>query len=343
MPSFSIEGTSPGRIELEFLKTERVKSSHIRERDCRLIPATRFPTVDDLRQLWLTKFSDARVSKLRIPPVGCFSKDTATSYQPKPSHDLSLLADEAWAQNPPSKYGWRVIRIEPVLRSDLYSRFMAKQDAIRTDLSLLSLADLEASVPYSCDEANADINAQKVALAGHLTQTRISYHGTRTTILPEIIVHGFLKPGSTHPASGEKLKVDKGSTYGSGVYTTPNPHLALTYSSWDNPSYHDLAVDSPIKQIIVCGTVLGRAANVRPGEGSREATSLKHGARRRVANGGEEWILKDEDQVLPIFVVSSQWYPESSEEISAYADYARRMALRKEREQEDGHGEWTVF
>ena len=267
MPSFSIEVASPGRTELEFLKVERGKSSQIRQRDCRSIPAGRHQASNDLRHLWQTKFLDAGVSQIRMPPIGCFSEITATSYHPKPSQDLSLLADEAWTQNPPSKYGWRVIRIESVLRSDHHLRFMAKQEAIRADLSLLSLADLEASVPSSCRYTNADINAQKLALASHLCQTRISYHGTRTTIVPDIIVYGSLKPGSTHSTSGEKLKLDKGSMYEPGVYTTPNPHLALTYSRWENSFYHNLAVDSPTKQVIVCATVLGRAANTGLGEG----------------------------------------------------------------------------
>lgn len=82
-----------------------------------------------------------------------------------------------------------------------------------------------------------------------------------------------------------------GSTFGPGVYTSPNPHLALSYSSWDTLCRHDDAFCAASKQIIVCASVLGRAANERLGEGLRETECLKNGAHSYVVNGGEEWIL----------------------------------------------------
>lgn len=127
--------------------------------------------------------------------------------------------------------------------------------------------------------------------ANHLIKTRISYHGTRATNISGIIAHGFLTPGSIHPASGEKIKMGAGSTFGPGVYTSPNPHLALSYSSWDTLCRHDDAFCAASKQIIVCASVLGRAANERLGEGLRETECLKNGAHSYVVNGGEEWIL----------------------------------------------------
>lgn len=205
-----------------------------------------------------------------------------------------------------------MVSIDSIIRPELHSRFTAKQEAIRNELCSLPLPDLEASVLSSYYYTNADIDSRKSILASHIAQTRISYHGTRTTISSEISTHGFLKPGSRHSTTGEKIKVGAGQTYGPGIYTSPNPHLALTYSIWKTPSCHSLTFGVAYKQIIVCATVLGRAANARLGEGLREAARLKDGAHSHVANGGEEWILGEADQVLPIFVVSFRWRPDTS-------------------------------
>lgn len=95
-------------------------------------------------------------------------------------------------------------------------------------------------------------------------------------------------------------------------------------------------------QSIVCATVLGRAANARLREGLREAAHLKDGAHSHVANGGEERILGEVGQVLPMFVVSLRWRPDTGGEVKAYAKYAHMMAVG-EPQQEVGQSKWAVL
>ena len=141
-----------------------------------------------------------------LSPTRYFTEESMTFRLPNPYHNLSLLTNKAWDQNPATKYGWRVVRIQSVIRPELHLRFTAKQEAIRNELCFIPLSDLQASVLSSYHHTTADIDAQKSILASHIAQTRISYHGTRVAIVSKIIAHGFLIPGSRHPTTGKRLR-----------------------------------------------------------------------------------------------------------------------------------------
>ncbi|KAJ3719109.1 hypothetical protein DFJ43DRAFT_1159261 [Lentinula guzmanii] len=55
-------------------------------------------------------------------------------------------------------------------------------------------------------------------------------HGTRPDLVPSIVQHGFLKPGSTHPGTGIPLPVRNGSTYRRGIYSSPSSAFSLAFS-----------------------------------------------------------------------------------------------------------------
>ncbi len=342
IPDFSIEGGIT-ETELTVSKADQGKLIQVSDdRHSQSESETAFRKEIDSLGSWQQKTWKAKATEFHLSPTRYLVEESMTFRLPNPYHNLSLLTNKASDQNPASKYGWRVVRIESVIRPEFHSRFTAKQEAIRNELCSLPLPDLQASALSSYHHTNAGIDTQKSILASHIAQTRISYHGTCAAIISEITAHGFLIPGSRHPATGEKIKIGAGQTYGPGIYTSPNPHLALTYSSWETPSRHGLTFGVACKQIIICATVLGRAANASLGEGLREAAHLKDGAHSHVANGGEEWILGEADQVLPIFVVGFRWRPDTGGEVRAYAEYAHMMAIGEPQE-EDGQGKWAVL
>ena len=240
---------------------------------------------DELWKSWHLSLSKTKIRGLSVPSVYCFAGESTVPQNRKTLNKLGLLFEKAWRHHPASKYGWRVVHIETVLRPDLHSRFIAKQENIRKDLTSLTLQELQTSVSLSTKHMSFEIDTQKSILANHLAQTRISYHGTRATIIPEIVAHGILKPGSTHPDSGKHIIKGAGSTFGPGIYTSPNPHLALIYSSWEKNADGNISHGPAVKQIIVCATMLGRAANARLDDGWRESPKLKDGAHSHVANG----------------------------------------------------------
>lgn len=112
---------------------------------------------DELNRSWQAASLIAKVKKLHLPRVCCFDEGSMSLNLADPYQILSQLPTEAWVQSLASKYGWRIVDIRSVLRSDLHSRFTSKQEAIRKELLSLNLPDLQASVSSTNHYSNADI------------------------------------------------------------------------------------------------------------------------------------------------------------------------------------------
>lgn len=186
-----------------------------------------------------------------------------------------------------------MVRIEDVLNLDLLVKFLAARDEIRCRLQQLPLSELEACVPCKRLEKWRHEADYRQLLERRVLQTRPSFHGTKTAVVPLISRGGFLKLGSVNMTTGETVLKNAGSKYGSGIYVTPAAHLALVYNDWDPeeppacPSASWIPVGVYRKRLIICATLLDRAANFRLDDGAwPEAAELTERADAHVANEG---------------------------------------------------------
>ncbi|CCF34379.1 hypothetical protein CH063_06390 [Colletotrichum higginsianum] len=199
---------------------------------------------------------------------------------------------------------YRVLHAEYVIRRDLAARF----DACRARLRKKLLRHHE-SLPSCC--ANHTRLEDKVE---HLLRPRMTFHGTQRHLVPSIVRHGFLKPGSRVPKGGggggggggnDVHKVRCGSTYGCGIYSSPSAEFSLSYSnSRARPT-------SPTEyfglKLIVCATIMGRAREMFRQDDWRTQSQPYKDADSHVANRELEYIVFDPAQIIPIYVLHLDW------------------------------------
>ncbi|KAH0420688.1 hypothetical protein CcaCcLH18_13876 [Colletotrichum camelliae] len=197
----------------------------------------------------------------------------------------------------PSHY--RVLHAECVIRRDLTARF----DAYRAQLRGRLLRHRK-SLPNCC--AKHTRLEDKVE---HLTRPRMTFHGTQRHVVPSIVRHGFLNPGSRVPGgddgNGNVLKVRCGSTYGRGIYSSPSADFSLGYTgSWAR-------LTSPTEyfgiKLIVCATIMGRARQMYSEDNWRNMSEPYKGADSHVANRELEYIVFDPAQIIPVYVLHLDW------------------------------------
>ncbi|KAI0438878.1 hypothetical protein F4803DRAFT_74080 [Xylaria telfairii] len=124
----------------------------------------------------------------------------------------------------PSYY--RVLHIEPVLRGNLVTQFDKQRIELGEALSKLPSHQLRPSVPSPHKRGN------KKDLIEYLLRPRLTFHGTQRDNVPSIIRYGFLCPGTTNPKTKEEHMVRCGSTYGRGIYSSPDADFSLQYSGY---------------------------------------------------------------------------------------------------------------
>ncbi|USW54923.1 hypothetical protein Slin15195_G082420 [Septoria linicola] len=238
----------------------------------------------------------------------------------------------------PSQYGWRFFKAKRITCSRLQQRFQDRISAMRQELEAVPLQDIELCVPES-QEFNS-----KASMIEHMLTPRHTFHGTNSAILDGIAKWGLLAPGDIHPATGQQLGKRLGSTYGPGVYTTQEPHLAIAYSNWSDNEQRNIdpserAPGAIRKSILICVATLRRAALLTQADGFRYKTELYSGAQSHVANSGQEYVLPKE-QVLPLYIVAFDWVPENEEQRRAYIRYAESMVSPPEDDLEK-LGRWS--
>ncbi|KAI2607296.1 ADP-ribosylation [Hypoxylon fragiforme] len=211
-------------------------------------------------------------------------------------HYLRKTPQQICSQIPPE---YRILHVEEILRKDLVRRFHKKQEAMAEKLEKQSYYSLRKCVPP------AHHGKRKEAFVEYLTKPHVTFHGTARQFVPSIVRHGFLKPGKPIPGTGEAHQIRCGSTYGQGIYTSPNPDFSLNYTGYrchaTNPNeYFGI-------KLIVCATLMGRTAQVSREDNWRDQTEPYPGSESHVANRNLEYIVFDSAQVLPVYVIHIDW------------------------------------
>jgi Poly(ADP-ribose) polymerase catalytic domain len=211
---------------------------------------------------------------------------------------------------------WRALRIshvEVILRNDLSRRFLLKRQEMRDDLMQVPTHLLQNVVPYEIRRAQSGHGHVKKAYVDYLVTPKLTYHGTTTSNVRSIVRHGFLKPGDIHPVTGQALGVRCGATYGRGIYSSPDPAFAMLYSSMD--CVETAARDIPGLKLIVCATLMGRAATMHRADNWREFGQTRPDAESHISDNQLEYIVFDSAQILPCYVVHLDWGHKETERI----------------------------
>lgn len=195
----------------------------------------------------------------------------------------------------------RVLHVESVLRSDLVQRFFSCRAEMRQCLRSRPQAELARSIPY---DALNQMKSQE-EMVDYLTKPRLTFHGTGRNIIHSIVRYGFTKPGGRIGDTEDKLSVRCGSTYGRGIYSSPSPGFALSYSGyWATATRKD---EIASMKLIVCGVLMGRTAGLTRGDNWREHGEAMPHADSHVANSEYEYIVFDEAQIVPCYVLHLDW------------------------------------
>jgi hypothetical protein len=239
------------------------------------------------------KFKNDGISKFGIDLSTVREDRTASSILGKSIQDI--------CQEIPDDF--RVLHVESIIRNDLYRNFLKRQNSIRESLQKLSMGELRKAVPSA--RANNHHALKSDELAELLVTPKLTYHGTQNSSVPSIVKHGFLAPHMVNPGTGQRLGVRCGRTYGSGIYSSPNAQFALYYSGQEA---------TPTKlngfwgmKLIVCATIMGRSAAMSRGDCWLFQTEPYPGADSHVGNNQLEYIVFDNAQILPCYVIHLDW------------------------------------
>lgn len=229
---------------------------------------------------------------------------------------------------------YRVIHCETVMRKDMLRHFKQRQRKLRESLLNQRLDNLKQCVPIEQRRDKGGGQRQKEQIVDYLVTPRLTFHGTRKDLVASVVQYGFLKPGDIHPATGIPLPVRCGSTYGQGIYTSPNPTFSLMYSG--RAARASKSKELSEMKLIVCATITGRTAQMRSEDDWREQSEPYPGADSHVANNQQEYTVFDSAQVLPCYVLHVDLKAEDAEEFlknqlnNSQSDKPTHAKLRKE-------------
>lgn len=195
---------------------------------------------------------------------------------------------------------YRVRHIEEIVRKDLAVKFDRCRASLRQNMTQLPLRTLRKFAPEPMRHSNRVDD-----FADHIAKPRITYHGTQRRFVPNIVRHGFLRPGMKDPATKIEHEVRCGATYGRGIYSSPSPAFSLSYSDWwctatKPDEYFGL-------KLIVCATLMGRSRLMFREDNWRTQSTPYWGADSHIGNSELEYIVFDPAQILPIYIIHLDW------------------------------------
>lgn len=196
---------------------------------------------------------------------------------------------------------FRALHVEEVLRQDLLQAFQQYQKRLRHQLSGRPKSYLRRYVPHQIAHHN-----RVEDMVEHIVKPHLTWHGTQRQFVPSIVRYGFLKPGTFNPTTESQLKVRCGSTYGRGIYSSPDPAFCLSYANGSCEAtppgqYFGL-------KLIVCATLMGRTCSVfREQNWRKETRTHSEDVDSYVANRELEYIVFSPAQIVPVYVVQLDW------------------------------------
>jgi hypothetical protein len=204
----------------------------------------------------------------------------------------------------------RVLHVEPVFRDDLVAKFARRRESMREHLASLSSASLRKCIKPS--ELRRGKDSVK-DMADILSTPEVTFHGAPRQVMQSIVRYGFIIPGKKIGDTGVENEIACGASFGIGIYSSPSIDFASTYAydntrsgEWRNPA------DVPGMRIVVCATLMGRPIQVSREDTRRTEGISDQNADSHVSPNGLEYIVFDEAQIIPCYVLHLDYGSESA-------------------------------
>ncbi|KAK3721693.1 hypothetical protein LTR37_002858 [Vermiconidia calcicola] len=199
---------------------------------------------------------------------------------------------------------FRILHVEPVFRKDLVSRFLKQKDRVLKDLLEMSHSELRRCVsPLVIRPGSTNDTIE--GLASELAKPSTTFHGASRRVVESIVRYGFVVPGTEIGQTGTTLEVSRGSSYGKGIYSSPDPMIASYYLEYQTARIDVTRVlqpcDVPGARLIICATLMGRAMTVQSARG--ETGPICDSMHSHVSPDGLEYIVFQSPQILPCYVL----------------------------------------
>lgn len=299
------EGTEFGIFEpvMVVLQLAQAAREHIDAfRSDKSAAATNGCSAENDKHIW---FLDCETTKAAVD-IG--QLDTLTLRET--AYNLLQMSPAQIANYIPGHF--RVLHVEQVLRSDLAQDLRRFQDRLRRTLSGKSADKLRHFMP---PEIRGSRRVED--MIDHLVRPRITFHGTQRQNVPGIVRHGFIGPGRRNPDTGAGHEVRCGSTYGRGIYSSPSADFALSYcQSWDGQAYRPRrtgASEYHGMKLVVCATVMGRSRLMFREDRWWQEDAAYEDFDSHVGNDNLEYIVFDQAQCIPVYVVHLDWGADNAE------------------------------
>lgn len=196
---------------------------------------------------------------------------------------------------------FRALHVEEVLRQDLLQAFQRYQTRLRHQLSSRPASYLRRYVPHHIARNN-----RAEDMVEHIVKPHQTWHGTQRQFVPSIVRYGFLQPGAFNPTTKSGHEVRCGSTYGRGIYSSPDPAFSLSYA---NRRCEAAPPDQYFGlKLIVCATLMGRTSSVfREQNWREEVRAHSEDVGSYVGNRELEYVIFSPAQIVPVYVVHLDW------------------------------------
>ncbi|KAF7192107.1 hypothetical protein HII31_06493 [Pseudocercospora fuligena] len=201
---------------------------------------------------------------------------------------------------------FRVVHVEPVFRADLVGRFLRRRQAMKEELMNVNYLQLRECVKRK-DIRSGRIVDSVEGIAEHLSEPHVTFHGAPLSRVASIVRYGFAIPGEEigGKKSGlDKLEIRCGASFGVGIYSSPSVGYSSCYST-DARGQYDIRSpkDIPGMRMLICATLMGRSLQVGREQTRRTEGVYREGAHSRVSLNELEYIVFDEDQIIPCYVL----------------------------------------
>ena len=210
----------------------------------------------------------------------------------------------------------RILHVEPVFRNDLVAKFNGRKTRMRNHLRSMPYGALRQSVsPNAIPRGSREDNM--VGLTDDLSRTHVTFHGAPRRAIESIVRYGFTLPGEEIGETGRELEVRCGSTYGKGIYSSPDPMYASVYLDYNYPTNPVVMqpADVPGMRLLICATLMGRPmerqVNQRPRQGHASGL-LSDQAHSHVSPNQLEYIVFDDAQIIPVYVLHLDYGAEAT-------------------------------
>lgn len=242
---------------------------------------------------------------------------------------------------------YRILHVEAVFREDLVQSFKLKQKQISQELLSMGYSKLRKCVSSTAVRPGSSEDTLE-RLAEELAVPRVTFHGAPRHCIQSIVRYGFAIPGTEIGTSGTKLRQSHGSSFGNGVYSSPDSTYASHFLSYQAGSGTKLQrpCNLPGLRLIVCATLMGLPIAVDSRDAHDVDSLLGRHCHSHVSRNELEYIVFHSAQIIPVYVLHLDYGAEYAKAehtklASDPIDYFRHR--RKERSASPQDEEWKQW